>query len=208
MSRPSPVAHRACRAVLLSAACLVGLAPAVAAQTTESKGRTPPAGAAPTEDVAAAHREAIQRLAFMVGDWQGEGWIDRGGQRLEFRGGERVQRKLDGLALLVEGNFTSRPPGADREVPVHQTLGVIAWDERSRSYRLSTWLASGATGNHELELLESGWRWGLDVPNGTVRYTATFMPDGEWVEVGEFSPDDRNWHKFFEMRLRKGSTSQ
>ncbi len=47
----------------------------------------------------------MQRLAFMAGKWQGEGWMESGGERHAFRGGEVVQEKLGGLALLIEGTF-------------------------------------------------------------------------------------------------------
>lgn len=166
----------------LAAACLLAVAPHTARAQT--------ATAASPAAAVAAKREAMQRLAYMVGQWQGEGWIQMGGPRITFRGGERVQSRLGGITLLVEGDFSSRPPGAEHDVPVHQTIGVIGFDETDSTYRLTTWTATGATGNHTLELRDDGWRWQLDVGTGTVRYTATFPSNDEWVEIGEFS---REW---------------
>lgn len=181
-------------AACLFTGCLVVGAPAVVRAQT--------ATANSPADAVAAKRAAMERLAYLVGEWEGEGWMQMGGQRLTFRGGERVQSRLGGLALLVEGDFTSRPPGATRDVPVHQTLGVITFDEATSTYRFATWLATGATGSYTLELRPDGWRWHIDVGAGTLRYTATF-PGDEWVEIGEFSRDGANWDQFFEMRLRR-----
>jgi len=86
----------------LAAACLLAVAPHTARAQT--------ATAASPAAAVAAKREAMQRLAYMVGQWQGEGWIQMGGPRITFRGGERVQSRLGGITLLVEGDFSSRPP--------------------------------------------------------------------------------------------------
>src|SRR5262245_19273440 len=112
-------------------------------------------------------RTAMAKLDYMVGDWQGTGWIQRGA-RETFTGGERVQRKLDGLALLVEGDFAATDAPSKS---VHKTLGVIYYDTKTHKYRFDTWLAAGSHGEHELELLDDGWRWELAYPGGTIRYT-------------------------------------
>ncbi|MDF1505895.1 hypothetical protein [Roseisolibacter sp. H3M3-2] len=152
----------------------------------------------------APQRAAMERLAYMAGEWEGDGWIRdaASGRRTTFRGGERVQRKLDGVALLVEGRFTARDSASGAEVPVHVTLGVIAFDPREARYRFSTWLATGTAGQHVLELDPQGWHWGFDTPAGKVRYTFV-LKDGTWHEVGDFSRDGTSWERFFEMTLRR-----
>lgn len=147
-------------------------------------------------------RAAMDRLAYMAGDWAGEGWMLSPAGRQTFTGGERVQRKLDGLALLVEGDFTARSPDSTA-VPVHNTLGVISYDPRDSTYRFRTWLATGAAGAHELELMDDGWRWYIENPRGRIRYTATFTPQGMWHEIGEMERAPGSWMQFFEMTLRK-----
>jgi hypothetical protein len=186
----------------LAALLLLALAAPLAAQSPDLAARSPAAPAAPappTEQLA-----AMAKLRYMVGEWKGTGWIEmQPGQRLEFRGGERVQEKLGGLALLVEGRFTARPPGAAEEIPVHTTLAVLSFDPREKKYLFDTWLATGTSGDHELVLTEGGWYWELRHPRGLVRYTFTRGPQGEWIEVGERSADRATWTKFFEMTLRK-----
>ena len=155
-------------------------------------------------DQSETHIAAMKRLEYLEGNWKGEGWmLNAAGGRDTFRGGEIVQRKLGGVALLVEGSFVGRAPGADRDVPVHTTLGVISYDVETKTYRFSTWLATGGSGVRELMVTAEGWRWEIRSPQGVIRFNMTLTPTGEWLEVGERSRDGKNWQSFFEMRLRK-----
>lgn len=157
------------------------------------------AAAQPTPD---AQLAAMKKLDYMVGDWRGEGWIEMGGRRFAFTGGEVVQRKLNGVALLVEGSFFgNRPDGTT--IPVHTTLGVITYDFKSEKYRFASWLATGTSGERELELTADGWRWEIRSPSSVVRYVFRLSEKGEWIETGERSTDGTTWKQFFEMRLKK-----
>ena len=142
---------------------------------------------------------AMKKLDYMAGKWTGEGWMDMGPNRVTFRGSENIQRKLDGVALLVEGAFVNSD-----NVPVHTTLAVMSFDPKTQKYRFSTWLATGSSGEHELKLLDKGWQWSLESPYGQIRFTMTLTDKGEWFEIGERSADGTNWKKFFEMTLKKG----
>jgi hypothetical protein len=153
--------------------------------------------------VPTAQVEAMKRLTYMPGVWEGEGWIQRGPQRQTFRGREVVQSKLNGLALLVEGNFSGRPPGSDRDVPVHTTLGVISYDAQARVYRFLSWLATGTSGSAMLEVQDRGWRWDISSPQGLIRYSMSLTDSGEWLEVGDFIREGAPPIRFFEMRLKK-----
>lgn len=155
-----------------------------------------PGGSARAEE----QRAAMEKLRPMVGEWQGTGWILGPEGRAEFTGGEIVQSKLDGLALLVEGAFFREEAG--RKIPTHTTLGVITFDPASNAYRFKSWLATGTTGERELKLIDQGWEWEIKNPQGTIRYRATFSHD-EWFEFGERSRDGSSWQKFFEMRLKR-----
>jgi hypothetical protein len=176
----------------LTAVVAMMLAPAVAA---EEPRKGPPR---PEAQIA-----AMAKLDYMVGNWQGTGSMKMGERTVTFRGGELVQKKLDGTVLLVEGSFFSKPPGAEAEVPVHTTLGVISFDAKAGKYRFTTWLANGGSGERELVLLPDGWQWEASNPHGTVRYTMRRGPNGEWVETGERTTDGKTWQPFFEMTLAK-----
>lgn len=151
-----------------------------------------------------AQIEAMSKLDYLAGTWKGEGWTDVGGRRATFHGSEVVQQKLDGTVLLVEGSFFSKPPGADADVPVHTTLGVISFDPRTKNYRFTTWLANGSSGDRELTVTPTGWKWEIKSPRGVMRYETTISPAKDvWSEIGERSADGKTWEKFFEMTLRK-----
>lgn len=145
----------------------------------------------PTPD---AQLAAMAKLEYMIGNWQGEGWIDMGGRRMTFRGGEKIHKKLNGVAQLVEGSFFAKPEGAPAEIPVHTTLGVISYDPKTSKYRFASWLATGGSGTAELVVGDNGWSWTTE--NG-VKFTMTLV-DGQWVETGE-----AGGKQFFEMRLKK-----
>lgn len=166
-----------------------------AVSVSHSQGRPP--------DTSPAQRAAMEKLAYMAGDWQGTGWMQMGpGPRSEFRGGEKVQSKLFGLALLVEGAFFA-PDSGGKERPAHTTLGVISYAPAEEKYKFRYWLATGFSGERDLTLTDDGWYWELPAgPGATIRYTMTHE-DGTWSEIGERTTDGKTWQKFFEMKLKK-----
>ena len=147
---------------------------------------------------AEAQRAEMKKIESMVGNWEGSGWIQQGKDRETFSGAEIVQRKLEGVALLVEGKFTN-PEGK----VIHQTLAVISFDPKQKIHRFRTYLANGSSGDHVIKLLPDGWEWGFENPGGVLRYIIK-TTDNLWNEIGEFSRDGgKTWVKFFEMNLKK-----
>jgi hypothetical protein len=142
-------------------------------------------------------RAEMSKLDKMVGQWKGSGWIQQGAKRETFSGTETVQRKIDGLALLVEGKF-SNPEGK----VIHETLAVLSFDPKAKSYDFRTYLANGMSGNHNFKLLADGYEWGFQFPAGNIRYIIKTNND-VWFETGEFSKDGKTWMKIFEMKLDK-----
>lgn len=148
--------------------------------------------------------DAMSKLEYMTGRWSGAGWIEMGGPRMTFHGSETVTPKLDGLALLVEGDFLSGDAKSlGGGTPVHQTLGVITFDPKTKTYRFVSWLATGSAGERELTVRDGGWSWEINAPNNRIRYTFSLTPQGEWLEKGERSTDGTTWKQFFEMKLAK-----
>lgn len=156
----------------------------------------------PPEVAVEEQRSAIEKLTMMIGRWEGTGWIVGPQGRMEFRGSEHVQLKLHGVALLVEGAFFHRDPATGEEKPSHTTLGVINFDPKSQTYRFRSWLATGTSGEHELQLTDDGWRWEMSFPGRMIRYTTRFEAQ-QWIEIGEMSADGANWRQFFAMTLTK-----
>src|ERR1044072_488217 len=144
-------------------------------------------------------RTEMKKLESLVGAWEGSGWIQQGKEKQTFSGAENIQRKLDGLALLVEGKFTD-PQGKT----IHQALAVISYDVKQKIYRFRTYLENASTtGDQVIKLLPDGWEWGFDVTGGAIKYTIK-PTDTVWNEIGAFSRDGgKTWVKFFEMNLKK-----
>lgn len=157
----------------------------------------------PNEATAAAQRAQIKNLEQIVGQWQGTGWIQQGAAKYNFAGSENVQKKIDGLALLVEGKFKTKiAPNAEEKI-IHETLAVISFDAKSQKYDFHTFLANGMSGKHELKPTADGLLWGFNFPNGGIRYLIKITGD-VWFETGEISTDGgKTWRKFFEMELKK-----
>lgn len=158
------------------------------------------AQAPPAPDPAAQAAE-IKKLEFLVGEWSGEGWMDMpGGKRETFTSWEKVVKKVNGTALLVEGLHKSKATG---EV-VHETLAMLTYDPGAKNYSFRTALANGRAGNFTGTVpSENVFVWGMNSPRSQIRYTIKLNDKGEWFEIGEFSPNGENWRKFFEMTLRK-----
>lgn len=142
----------------------------------------------------------MKKLDPMVGKWSGEGWIQQGAAREEFTGTENVQRKIDGLALLIEGRFTDKK---DASKVIHETLAVLNYNPKSSVYDFKTYLASGRNGDFTFKIASDGYEWGLDFPGTRIIYTIS-IKNNVWNEIGKISRDGgKTWLQFFEMNLKK-----
>ncbi len=150
------------------------------------------------QELKEAKRAEMKKLDGLIGQWSGSGWIMHEKGKETFVGTETVQRKIGGLALLVEGNFK------DKEgVVIHDTLAVISPNMKTKTYDFQTYLANGISGEQELKAVGSSWQWGFKIPNGIIRYDIK-IENETWLETGEMSRDDgKTWMKFFEMNLKR-----
>lgn len=154
-----------------------------------------------------AQKEEMKKLDFLVGTWKGEGWVKMPGtERQTFTQTETVQKRLGGLALLIEGHGTSKLPSGE-EKTVFEALGMVTWDPEKNLYRLSSATTEGRAGESEGRFVPGGaWEWGFTLPQGgRIRYTIKLTDKGEWHETGQYSPDEKTWYPFHEMTLRKQS---
>src|SRR5215213_4080120 len=59
-----------------------------------------------------ANRAAMEKVRFIEGRWRGDAWWQRGpGERTMATMLETVERKLGGVAMLIEGRGTAAVPG-------------------------------------------------------------------------------------------------
>jgi len=152
----------------------------------------------------AAQKEAIKKLEFLVGDWEGAAKIDIGqgmDAAMEIRQTEAVQSKLGGRVLLIEGSGRMNAGGQDRLV--FEALATIGYDPKTKVYSMRAFGPDGAV-DPTIEVGENRIVWGFKVTGMEVRYTIWLDDKGRWAETGDRSMDDgKTWNKFIEMTLEK-----
>lgn len=150
--------------------------------------------------------DEMRALDWWLGEWSGEASFQMGpGQPQQVLQTERVQSKLGGKVLVVEGLGRRKLEDGGVGDVVHDAFGVVSFDEKSKKYQLDAWTAREGHVTAWLEVGEkSTARWGFDTPQGgKIRYSIDLTSKGEWHEVGEFSRDGAEWRRFFEMTLQK-----
>ena len=148
--------------------------------------------------------QEMKKLEFLIGEWKGEGWAEFvPGQRRTSPAMERVQWKLGGMIMLVEGLGKTKVPGKQEEVVVHSALAIISYDAKAKLYRIKSYLADGRSTDAEAEFVAEGFQWRFQAPQGpSIRYTIKITDKGEWFERGEMSQDGKSWRQFHEMTLQ------
>lgn len=153
------------------------------------------------------NKEKMKLFEQWAGRWQGEGFMQMGpGEPKRSTVDEKIKYKLDGMVMLVEGIGKAEDPASKKEIVVHHALAVLSYDQGTNQYKFRTYLNDGRSTDAWLNLIgENKFQWGFDVPGrGKTRYTILLDPTARtWNEIGEFSSDNNNWYKFFEMNLRK-----
>ena len=144
---------------------------------------------------------AVKQVAFLEGNWSGEGWIQMGpGPREEFAQVETVELKVDGSILQIEGIGYSKGENPEK---VHHALALIAFDPIGNNLVFSSFVAGRPRLDVVAEVMGNSFTWGFSPPGGgQIRYSLQ-VEDGTWHEVGEYSADGESWFQFFEMHLTK-----
>ena len=153
----------------------------------------------------AANSSEMRKLDFLVGEWEGDGWIEFGpGQRHTFRQKESIQSKVGGHVLLVEGLGKGKLQSAGEESVVHNAFAVVSFDKEAKRFRFLAWRATGDSVDADVTVAEKSLVWGFRDPRaGQIRFTIKLDGAGRWFEIGETSRDGQTWRKFFEMTLQK-----
>jgi hypothetical protein len=185
------------RAVL----CLLSVAVTASLGAQEGAVATAAAAAKPPAETVG---EAMAKVGFLLGRWEGEGTMRRGpGEPQTSQVTERVSSKLGGQVVVLEGLGTV--PGAAGAPPkvVHEAYGVLSYDAQNAEYLLRAITGEGRTVDADVEVGDRRLVWSFAVPGGRVRYTLTLDEAGRWQERGEHSRDGATWSQFFEMSLRR-----
>jgi hypothetical protein len=164
----------------------------------------PTLAAAQAPAASPAQREAMEKLGFLVGSWQGTGKFIMGpNMEQPMTSAEEVTPQLGGLLLAVEGRHRARFPGQDTDTLVHHAFAVInALDDGT--YRIRAYLVDGQSVDAEGHVESNAFIWGFRHPTvGLVRYHIHLSDDGQWIETGERSTDGETWTKYLTLALDK-----
>lgn len=151
-------------------------------------------------------REAMKKLAWLAGQWQGTASITQGGGgAVQVRQSENVRFRVFDTVLLIEG--TGRAPAADGKPGevLFEALAVVSYDAATKKYAMRAISGQGSV-DPTIEVMEKELIWGFDVPGGggEVKYHIKLDDRGHWIETGEFSRDGgQTWMKFIELDLQR-----
>lgn len=146
-------------------------------------------------------RQAMARLAPLVGDWTGEAHVSSPAQAIGYHV-EQVESALDGLLIIFRGASYANPQHTG--APVFQALAVVSYNDASDTYEFRSY-TRGYSSNATGEFLEDGsFRWSLS-PGGQMRMRYTIRFDANsWREIGESSTDGgQTWTQTIDMTLTR-----
>lgn len=159
----------------------------------------------PAQD--AAGNDNLKPFNAWLGHWQGESSMKMGnGPARTARVDERVESKLEGAIIIVEGVGKAVNAATQQEMVVHHAFGVLSYDLNTKEYKFKTYLKDGRGTDAWVKLTgDNTFQWGFDIPNrGKTRYAITIDPAKKtWHETGEFSADGSTWIPFIEMNLTR-----
>lgn len=150
-------------------------------------------------------QKAMRRVAYLVGDWEGEGWIMMApGRRTTYRQTERVVFGAQNTALVMHGEGRERDSASGDWAVRFQAAAVLTYDAAERRYRM---MAAGGNGRASVvapEIRDDGFTWAFETQGMKIRYVLTHTAADGWDEIGEMSSDGgATWRQFMGMTLRR-----
>ncbi len=157
--------------------------------------------AQPSTDAGVELAGCLEPLAFLVGEWSGNGtFLSRDGREREANAHESVSAELQGTALLIRGRGW-RDVGGDTRI-VHDALAVIRCD--GPTARLFAFSAHGGQVESDIDLEDASVTWEYSPGDGVrVRNRLEIGALDAWTEVSQVSTDGKTWRDVMRMELRR-----
>jgi hypothetical protein len=151
----------------------------------------------PKSIMASPDSEAISKIEFMKGVWEGAAvGIGNDGKPYFTHQTERAGTALSGDIMVIEGK------GFKKDASVSfNAFAIVSWNQRENKYEFRAY-AQGFSGTFEFKLTTDGYIWEMPAGPDVYRYTAT-VQNGQWKEVGEFIAQGKDPVKVFEMNLKR-----
>jgi len=146
-------------------------------------------------------REAMKKLAFLLGQWSGEGRMLRPpSEWIDFTQTEHVEYKLDGALLVIEGVGRAKADGR----PMLQAYGIVSYDDASGKYHMRAF-NDGRWLETETDLLDhgKGLMWGFTIGDIRTKSAMRLTDAGEWTETHEIAIGRQPPKKFMELTVKR-----
>ena len=144
-------------------------------------------------------KEEMNKLSSWVGTWKGQGWQTdpETRERISFQVEEKVESKLNGLALMVEGK------GMSGDKLGHHAMAMVYYNLDKGYFEFHSLVMQGMATLAKGEFNEKGeFIWGFEIPQGEIKYTIKIEGD-TWTDSGAFSMDGSTWYPTMEMKLSR-----
>lgn len=154
-------------------------------------------GGAPDVDaIMAEQKAAMDKLAWMDGEWSGKATYYTGDVAKTLVQTESIRSAIDGTVKIVEGRGYG-----ENGVMEFNAVAVLSYDAQADEYRMLAH-TRGMSTEPRFDVTDNGLRWSIEQGPVRIEYVATYI-DGTWREVGTMTMPGREPFKFVEMELRK-----
>ena len=147
-----------------------------------------------------AQRQAMKKLAFLIGQWAGDGRMLRAsGEWVEFHQTEHVEYKLDGLLLVIEGVGRAKNDGQ----PLLQAYAITSYDDATGKYHMRAF-NDGRWLETDIDMADNGkgLTWGFTVGDVRTKSIMRLTDAGEWSENHEITIGTQLPRKFMELTVK------
>jgi hypothetical protein len=156
-----------------------------------------------------ADRTAMKNLDFVIGKWEGAGWMLVGpDQRYPFSVTESYSYRCSGLVIDGEGRFRPQGVPVDDEINTMFGLGMIFFDRQSGEYRMWHYGGSGSrfafTAIIDVDVEGRGLHYiNQDAQGETYKFGFTIDTKEVLTARSERQKPDGTWYVSMEFRMRR-----
>ncbi|MBX3118207.1 MAG: hypothetical protein KF784_04015 [Fimbriimonadaceae bacterium] len=172
---------------LFAVACALALSLSAPAQQNADAGRP--------------YAEAMKKLSFLFGEWEGTGWVQMGQERSTYTVKESVHPRAGGTVVSFQGIGKDTKTG----IVGHDAYGVMSYDLEKKAYTIRSYVMNGQSGVFPATIGDKSIVWEIKTDDRHIKYSISLDEKGQWVEIGEVKLDGNLWYKFMEMTLKKVS---
>lgn len=158
-------------------------------------------GGARAEPPSAPHVAAIDTLAWLVGEWEGQATMQTREGASRMLSWEGVQRAAGGTVLLIQGRHDRLREDGSRGERVHDAAAMLSYDAKTGRYVFESRTQGGRGGTFDATVEGGVLSWFIPLPDGRIRYDIRLNAAGQWEEVGSRCAGSDPCRPFFRMTL-------